>query len=109
MVDEALPLLLRRRAIETHVVAAVLPLHIALRTRALLEDCLEQVDQVEALPAGSKAAESTTLEAASSSTLKQWHGATAVAMAMAWVSVWAGLSPWENALPGAATSATRGD
>ena len=99
MVDEALPLLLRRRAIETHVVAAVLPLHIALRPRALLEDCLEQVDQVEALPAGSKAAESTTLEAASSSTLKPWHGATAVAMAMAWVSVWAVSPPGRMRCP----------
>ena len=41
VVDEALPLLLRRGAIEAHVVAAVLPLHIALGPRPLLEDCLE--------------------------------------------------------------------
>ena len=41
VVDEALPLLLRRGAIEAHVVAAVLPLHVALGPRPLLEDCLE--------------------------------------------------------------------
>ena len=79
VVDEALPLLLRCGAIEAHVVAAVLPLHVALGPRPLLEDRLEQIDQVEALPAGPKAVESTTWEAAGSSTLKQCHGAKPMA------------------------------